>query len=328
MNMRTGFALPCPCAANPSATGLPVVILLAVYNGQPYLQAQLDSIVAQSHTNWHILASDDGSSDGSRAILQRFADAGHRLTLINGPQQGPAANFLHLLRSASALGLGHPSIAFCDQDDVWAQHRLRTGLSALSQQRADLPALFCSRSVITDAALVPKHLSPLWPHPPSFANALIQNIAAGHTLLLNPAASVLVCAAAHEAGQIVMHDWWLYQLITGTGGTVLYDKTPLVFYRQHARNLVGANDGARARLARLWQLLRGDVRRWNDVNIAALERSAHRLRPANRAILARFSGLRRRALPVRLRGLWRLGIHRQTRAGTAMMWLAALWGRL
>ena len=328
MNMCNRFALPDSFANMAPTAGLPVVILLAVYNGQSHLQAQLDSIVAQSHTDWRVLASDDGSCDDSRAILHRFADAGHPLVLVDGPQQGPAANFLHLLRCAAALGLGRHPIAFCDQDDVWAQDRLRTGLSALSHQQADSPALFCSRSVITDAALVPKHLSPLWSHPPAFTNALIQNIAAGHTLLLNPAASGLVCAAAYEAGRIVMHDWWIYQLVTGAGGMVLHDKAALVFYRQHGHNLIGANNTTRARLTRLGQLSRGDVRCWNDINIAALRRSAHRLHPANRIVLEGFCDLRRRSLPARLWALRRLGIHRQTRAGTVMMWFAALWGWL
>ena len=313
----------------PASDVLPrVAILMAVCNGQAYLQEQLNSIAVQTHGKWKILASDDGSDDTSRDILDGFAAAGHPLRRLSGPQQGPAANFLYLINSFADLACDDDVMAFCDQDDVWMPERLAHGLRALTQLDPDKPALFCSRSLITDAALQSPRLSRKWPRPAGFRNALVQNIAAGNTILLNTAGTRLVCHAAREAGNVVVHDWWVYQLITAAGGLIVHENTPLIYYRQHGHNQIGANTSFRARCIRVWMIMKGQFRSWNDINVAALRKSAHRFEPQNRAALEAFARMRNSALPLRLWRLWRLGLYRQNLAGGCAMWLAAVFGRL
>lgn len=112
----------------------PIAVLLATYQGARYLQAQLDSLAGQSHDDWRLIASDDGSTDGTRDILRRFA-ADHpnrEITLVNGPRRGATQNFLHLisyLRDGEAL-------AYCDQDDVWLPDRLALGAAAMAAEEA------------------------------------------------------------------------------------------------------------------------------------------------------------------------------------------------
>ncbi len=92
-----------------------VTILLASYRGASFIEAQLDSIAAQTHRNWRLIVSDDGSDDETRDIAADFAarrPAG-QVRIIDGPRRGATQNFLHLL-SAATDGM----IAFCDQDDV------------------------------------------------------------------------------------------------------------------------------------------------------------------------------------------------------------------
>ena len=107
-----------------------VRILMATFQGATHLPAQLASFEAQSHADWSLWASDDGSTDATPDLLRAFA-ARHpgRVRLIDGPRKGSAANFLHLL--------GHPDLppgltALSDQDDVWLPHRLMRGLQQLS----------------------------------------------------------------------------------------------------------------------------------------------------------------------------------------------------
>ena len=83
-------------------------------------------------------------------------------------------------------------------------------------------------------------MSPLFRRPPSFRNALVQSLAGGNTMVLNRPARDLVALASRRA-RFVSHDWWAYLLVTGAGGAVHYSAKPLVRYRQHAHNLVGAN---------------------------------------------------------------------------------------
>ena len=201
----------------------------------------------------------------------------------------------------------------------------------MRKEPADIPALYCSRTWITDAHLGNRRLSALFTKPPGFANALVQNIAAGNTILLNRAAAGLARAAAPGAvgiADLPAHDWWLYQLVTGVGGTVVRDPAPTLLYRQHDANQIGANDGWRARMSRIGMLLGGRFSDWNAANITALETLGTHLTPKNRDALARFAALRQRALPGRVWGFARSGLYRQTALGQAALWLAVLLRRI
>lgn len=309
-----------------------VLILMGLYNGAAHLQAQLDSFAAQSVPGWDLTVGDDGSTDEGPAILRRFADAqrgaGRQVSLVAGPGQGVAANFLTLL---AGVPEGTRWVALSDQDDLWLPERLAMGQEALSGVPEDHPALYGSATWVAEEDLSGRRRSPVLPMAPGFRNALVQSIAGGNTMLLNPAGVALARAAAVEAlaaGGPETHDWWLYQLISGAGGTVLRDERPTLLYRQHAHNLFGANRGLLASAARLRQLMSGELAAWVARNNRALMASAHRLTPENRALLEAFAALRTQDMVSRLRNFRALGIRRQDRAGQAALTLAALLGRL
>lgn len=305
----------------------PVLIAMTVCNAAANLDAQLRSIAAQDHENWTLIVSDDGSQDGSAGIAQRFAQkvGARRVIVRQGPQEGFAENFLTIVRDFWQPGL---YLAFSDHDDVWFPDRLSRGLRALAGT-GDTPALYCSRTIITDATLRPLRLSPPRPRAPSFQNALAQNIAAGNTILANPAAARLLHEAACRKPRIVSHDWWAYQIVTGAGGTILHDDAPTVLYRQHAANQIGANDSARARMRRIGMILSGVYRRWNDINLAALASAADLLTAENRDLVERFAAIRSRTRGLRsMIALRKLRLYRQTPASTAALYIAALFNRL
>lgn len=315
--------------SQPTAAPQPrVVILMAVYNGVPYLSEQLASIARQRHRSWSLVTADDGSQDDSRRVLEDFARAGHAVSVLDGPKAGPAQNFLGLIRAAPQFLTPTDWLAFSDQDDVWTPDRLSAGLAALVDVPADQPAIAFSKTFVTDAELGNPRLSAPRPRPPGFRNALVQNIAAGNTLLLNPAAAKLICAAAMEIEDLVIHDWWIYQIVTGAGGISRHIEQPLLYYRQHSGNSIGANDSLRASLYRLWRMLRGDFCQWNSTNIAALEQSLHRLTQENQALVRRFATARRQGLFKRILCIKQLGLYRQSRSGQISLWLAAMINRL
>lgn len=309
-----------------------VHILMGLHNGAPNLAEQLQSFAAQSHAAWDLTVSDDGSADDGPRIVREFAarmaPAGHRIELVAGPQAGFAANFLSLI---AAVPKPAGWLALSDQDDVWLPHRLARGLAALRALPAEQPALYCSRTWITDPVLGQRRLSARFARPPGFRNALVQNIVAGNTILLNPAAGALARRAAPGAAAVpglVAHDWWIYQLITGVGGSVIHDPEPTLLYRQHGQNLIGANDGWRARKRRIRQLLSGVFADWNTANIGALMAAGVQLTDENRALLDTFAARRREPLWGRLRLLTSLRLYRQGRLGQAALWLAVLMGRV
>ena len=309
-------------------TPLKLAVLLATYNGAKCLLEQLDSYRTQQRPPDLILVSDDNSVDATRQILSDFAAQYPQILLqvIQGPGRGAAQNFLHLLRQTPNWV---DVAALSDQDDVWLSDKLQTGLECLARNTApDMPLLYCGRSWECDETLQNRTLSRGMPRPASFHHALVQNVAGGNTMILNRAALDLARAASHEARKVVVHDWWIYQIVSGAGGRVLFDDTPRLLYRQHTDNLIGANRGLSAKKKRLLFLVSGRFRRWNTQNIKALSASTHRLTPENRALLERFATDRNGGLWTRLRLIHKGGLYRMGLAGTLSLYLAALLRRL
>lgn len=303
-----------------------VAILLCSYQGQKYLAEQLDSFEAQGHSNWSVWASDDGSEDETHNILLAFQlkwPVG-RMTIHSGPEEGFVANFLSLTCHASICA---DYYAYSDQDDVWEADKLSRAVQWLQTVPEHVPALYCGRTRLVDAYNQDIGISPLFIKPPSFANALIQNIGGGNTMVFNKAARELLCEAG-EAIDVVTHDWWAYMLVTGCGGQVFYDPKPTLRYRQHDGNLVGQNNTWPARFKRIGMLWQGRFKRWNDANIAALQAMQHRLTPANQQLLNQFANARELHVFKRLWQLERTGIYRQTLLGNLGLVAAAVFGKL
>lgn len=304
-----------------------VCILMGLHDGASDLDAQLDSFATQSWPAWDLIVGDDRSSDNGPDMVRAFAARTaltNRVELVDGPGAGITANYLGLIGRVPG---DTDWLALSDQDDVWLPDRLSRGIERLGSLPDDVPALYCTSTIVTDATLGKRRPSLRVPRPAGFRNALVQNIASGNTILMNRAAIDLLRAAAPEAAKVpglVVHDWWIYLLITGVGGTVIYDTRPSLLYRQHDNNMIGANDGWRARWLRIRLLFAGRFATWNSANIAALMLVADRLTPENRDTLHRFATLREKPLLQRLRGFARLGLYRQRLPGQIALWLAVL----
>lgn len=303
-----------------------VAILLCTYHGQHYLAEQLDSFAAQTHDNWEVWASDDGSEDDTHEILATYQQkwpAG-RLSIHFGPAEGFVANFLSLTCKAS---IEADYYAYSDQDDVWDYDKLERAVRWLQTVPEQIPALYCSRTRLVDAENNEIGLSPLFSKPPSFANALMQNIGGGNTMVFNNAARALLREAG-ETTPVIIHDWWTYMVVMGCGGKVFYDSFPSLRYRQHDGNLVGMNATWAARFKRIRMQWEGHFRNWNDSNIAGLRKLQHKLTPENRKTLERFANARQMGLIPRLINLKRSGIYRQTLLGNLALIASAIFGKI
>lgn len=300
-----------------------VSILMATRNGATYLSDQLASIAAQSHRNWTLWVSDDGSTDTTRDLVQDFARL-HPVRLVSGPSRGAAANFLTLLMHPD---LPPGPVAFADQDDVWLPEKLDMAVARLAQTDPGTPGLYGADSMAVDTALRP--LGRHRPHrrAPEFANALVQNQFSGHTMVLNAAAVTLARAAGLPHG-VRFHDWWLYQLVAGAGGDLCRDHHIAALYRQHRANAQGAPFGPRAGLGRLAGLFGGG---WGDAMRAharALHRVSHLLTPASRALLTAYlDGFAPRG-PARVGAYLRHGLIRSSPCHTLALLICAFFGRV
>jgi len=305
-----------------SEVGPLVAILLCTYNGERFLAEQLDSLEAQTHQNWVLVVSDDGSKDVTVDILLRYQAKWPqgKMTIRNGPQKGFCQNFLSL---ACDSEIKASYFAFCDQDDVWLPEKLMVALQTIAaNQNIYVPFIYCGRTAYVTNDLKSCGTSPLFVFPSSFRNALVQSIAGGNTMVFNLAAKLLI----EKAGplNVPSHDWWLYQLISGAEGDVFYDPVPYLLYRQHDGALVGGNRSFSAKIERVVMLLQGRFQNWNTQNIAALNEVNHLMGKNNQEILKLFNLLRWASLKNRFRLMEICGLYRQTRRGTFSLYLATL----
>jgi glycosyltransferase involved in cell wall biosynthesis len=306
---------------------LEITILLALYNGAKNLEMQLQSIAYQTYNKWSLIVSDDGSIDQGPKIVRQFCNRhpDKKITLIDGPKKGFVFNFLSLL---SAADPNAAFIALSDQDDIWAEDKIERAILKLRKFPAGTPALYCSRMHIWNDHSEASSLSTLFPKPPSFQNALVQNIASGNTMVFNNAALEILQSTGPLSADTACHDWWIYQMISGAGGRVIYDTEAFIKYRQHDGNLIGANNTVRALLSRIGMVITGYFKSWNTRNIAALQANDKWLTSESRAVLAQFAAARKTWLLPRIFGMYKSGIHRQTLMGNMGLLLAVLIGKI
>ena len=303
-----------------------VAILLSTYNGERFLVEQLDSLLAQTHRDWIIYASDDGSIDSTLAILREYQEkvGAERFFILNGPRQGFAKNFMSLVKNPLIVA---DYVAFCDQDDVWLPNKLERGLGFIAGASAELPMLYCARTHLIDEAGDSIGFSPLFSKAPSFANALVQSLAGANTMLLNRPALELL-RRTDDRAIIVSHDWWTYILVTGCAGRVIYDAEPSVLYRQHGGNLIGSNSGLLDRLVRLKKMFKGTFKHWNDSNLDALGSFRSVLAEKCQITLRHFACARNAGLLRRVYLLKKAGVYRQTTFGNIGLFVASIINRV
>lgn len=298
-----------------------VTILMATFNGERFLAEQLDSFAAQTFQDWCLVVSDDGSTDGTMAILRdyqaRWGEA--RMQIRTGPRIDFRRNFLSMMCDPS---IRSEYYAFSDQDDVWLPEKLAVAVAHLSSQDGGVPNAYGGRTIYVDINLKELELSPRFCYPRSFRNAIVQSIAGGNTIVFNNASKTLLERAGVQ--QIISHDWWTYQLVEGAGGRFFFDLDPYVLYRQHPGALVGANTSLRATWVRFVMLLKGKFKVWNTINSVSLLNVGHLLLPQNIDIVTEFLRLREGNIIQRMRIISVIALFRQGWHGNLSLLVAVV----
>lgn len=229
-------------------------IVLATYNGEKYLAEQLDSIIAQTYPNWRLLISDDGSSDKTLSIIEKYTKADERILLVNKVRQGGVVrNFSKALEFVTS-----DYIMFSDQDDYWLPEKishLKWMLDEKEKLTGNVPLLVFSDLIVVDENLkilmpsffIGTGLNPTYNFDTRFL--LWRSTVYGCTVMFNKS---LYDIATPFSPEITMHDQW-FTLMASLNGHVLYSEKSHVYYRQHANNVVGAKE--RTFLARIKGLL-------------------------------------------------------------------------
>lgn len=245
-----------------------VCVLLAAFNGRQWIEAQVGSILSQSDVDVAILASDDGSSDGTYEWLANKSQ--HEPRLVHLPATQPsgssARNFERLIKLVELNACDF--LAFSDQDDLWLPGKLQRGVVQLRATGADgYSSNVTALSPSGQQTLIPKA------QPQRRFDHYFESASAGSTFVLSlPLARALqeYLRREHEATDqprrsFAFHDWFIYCFARCSGFRWHIDEQSFVLYRQHAGNEVGANIGMRAIVTRIQKLRAGwylDEVRW------------------------------------------------------------------
>ena len=166
-----------------------VQVLLSTYNGEAYLKPQMESLLSQDHGRVRILVRDDGSTDGTVALLREYQAAHPEIEVVLGANIGFAQSFLQLLTLSSPEA---DYLAFCDQDDVWKPGKVSRAAQFLERYPKETPTLYCSRLTVVDDNLGVLGQSRILKRELSFRNALVECPTPGPTIVISQAARRLL----------------------------------------------------------------------------------------------------------------------------------------
>jgi glycosyltransferase involved in cell wall biosynthesis len=246
-----------------------VEILLSTHNGARHLSAFLNSLSAQTYPRCTLTVRDDGSSDGTVAILEDWRDH-HDLDVSFVDEAslmylGVVRSFSKLLQASSA-----PYVMLADQDDVWLPDKVKLTLEAMraaeGRGTSPLPVL-----AHTDLTLVDDGLNvvgdSLWRHqglsPPrrlKLPRLMIENVVWGCTAMLNRSLVEMVGELPEDLDH---HDWWIALVAAAFGRIVSLPERPILWRRHGSneseiscardlwRSALGGPEAARARLRRV-----------------------------------------------------------------------------
>ena len=210
-----------------------VCVLLSTYNGEKYLDEQLDSLIRQENVDIDILVRDDGSTDSTCRILEQWQQKG-LLRWYSGGNKGFAMSFMDLVHNSD----GYDYYAFCDQDDIWLPNKLDVAIGHLAMLQ-NPNKLYCSNAFYfkngENYGLIKKHIPEY-----NIYTCLLKNIAPGCTMVFNSGLKRILSSKMPQS--IIAHDFWVYQVAV-LFGEVFYDGNSCILYRQHENNQIGAKTG-------------------------------------------------------------------------------------
>lgn len=222
-----------------------ISILLATYNGESFLKAQLDSILNQSLLPDKIYIQDDASEDDTWGIIEEYKDKYPALIEAKRSKVNSGSakyNFMDMM-----INIKDDYVMLCDQDDIWLPNKIEVSLNKMQSMEEkwgkDTPILIHTDLKVVDENLDTIHSSFKESMDADYTRtslnaAVIQNIITGCSAMYNRALADMIKEVPKD---FVMHDWWL-MLVAAAFGKIDHLDTATILYRQHGENEIGAKD--------------------------------------------------------------------------------------
>ncbi len=221
-----------------------VDILMTVFNGEKFIDEQIQSILDQTHQNFRLIIRDNHSNDSTPQIIKRWEKRfPNNISATLGTKNlGVLGNFSALTEHAQA-----PYIMFSDSDDIWMKEKITKTLAKM-QEMEQAYGVKTPLLVHTDLTVVDMHLNEIhnsfWKYsnldgsqPLTLERTLVENVITGCTMMMNRSLLEMAKPIPSEAP---MHDAWL-GLVASAFGKIDALSEPTILYRQHGTNDSGAN---------------------------------------------------------------------------------------
>lgn len=214
-----------------------VTVIMSTYNGEEYIQEQLDSLCCQEHVSINLVVRDDGSSDCTVNVIENYREKFNDLKIVNGENIGATASF-HCAAKIANNSFNTKYYAFCDQDDIWEKDKLIRAIEKLEQLDNKKPTLYFSNLMMVNNSL--KKIGMLLDDnivSSDKQNPLSSICTYGCTCVFNDITlKKFVCL--DEKNQFIYHDNWIYAVAVFLGN-VFYDENSFILYRQTGNNVSG-----------------------------------------------------------------------------------------
>ena len=208
-----------------------IAILMSTFNGQDYLDEQLESLYNQTiKDNIVVYIRDDGSSDDTLNIIQRWSKK-MNIVLYKGENSGPALSFWMLFMDSNIQA---DFYAFCDQDDIWDSDKVEVAVNSLKlNEEADLYA--CNCRIIDEFGEIINKKRIVSELDPCIEKLFVSGCTQGCSMVFT---DKLRCVVKKMKLQCIpMHDIVL-MLHAVCMGKIIWDSVPHFSYRVHSKNVV------------------------------------------------------------------------------------------
>ena len=214
-----------------------VAVLMATYNGEKYLDEQIQSILGQTYKNVKLIARDDCSHDKTSSIFKKYESKGELILMpSNTTNRGSTYNFSSLYKYAK--NQGYDFIMFSDQDDIWDENKIKDSVELI--ERYNQPSLLYTNFFIWDSDNGDCNKAFTHRYDESFEKIFVQNWLYGCTMLLNKA---LIDRIEYIPEDVCNHDYWIALVSSSIADAkILYIDTPLVKHRIHSGNVTQKKD--------------------------------------------------------------------------------------
>lgn len=208
-----------------------VLILMSTYNGEKYLEEMLLSLTKQEKCVIYMLVRDDGSSDTTLDILNKYKNR-LNISITLGKNIGASQSYKYLVGNAK----GYDFYFFADQDDYWLENKIVNSTNSLKKNNE--PTLYYSSAIVTDENLHKIKVTNKNERV-DFKNYFLGSHAIGCTMAFNNKFLMILKSSYPKFN--ILHDAWAIRVASITESKIIFDSSSNILYRQHSQNVIGVN---------------------------------------------------------------------------------------